>query len=211
MPTIIYTNNTSGGDSTALVEADLSVVGPTFNFDGNPTMNCEHVGGVTDRVMWLKLTDLSGIPSGSTIDDVDIELYREGGFSSGGAVHFARNCLRDVLVSQLTGTVARTGTPWTTVGALSDGNDRGASNIGTMSVDNTNGYKVLSGAGLIDLVQDWVDGVVNNYGILIFPDTADDVYSTFTQSEGTDGQRPRLVVTYTVGGEPRRMTLLGVG
>jgi hypothetical protein len=200
MPTITYTNNTTGGDSTAIVEADLSVVGPTFNFDGNTNMSCEHVSGVTDRVMWLKVTDLSGIPSGATINAVTVELYREGGFSSGGAVHFIRRCLRDVLVTQLTGNVARTGTPWTTVGALSDGNDRAASSSGTMSVDNTNGYKTASGAGLVTLFQDWLDGVNSNFGFFVFPDTTDDVYSTFTQSEGTDGQRPRIIVDYTAGG-----------
>lgn len=200
MPTITYTNNTTGGDSTAIVEADLSVVFPTFNFDGNTSMYCEHVSGVTDRVIWMKVTDLSGIPSGSTINSVTVEIYRDSGFSSGGATHYVRRCLRDVLVSQLTGNNARTGTAWTTVGALSDGNDRAASNSGTMSVDNTNGYKSASGSGMVTLFQDWVNGTNSNFGFFIFPDTTDDVYSTFTQSEGTDGQRPRVIIDYTTAG-----------
>jgi hypothetical protein len=195
MPTTVYSLNT-GADSTAIVEADLSAVGPTFNFDGNADMNCERVAGVTDRVMWMKLTDFSDITPGAEIVNATIRLYRSSGFASGGAVHDIRQCLRDVLVSQLSGNLARTGVPWTTVGALDDGTDRSASVIDTLPVDNTNGYKEASGSGLVTLFQDWFDGAVSNFGLLIFPDPTKEVYSTFSQSEGTDGQRPEIILEW---------------
>ena len=70
---------------------------------------------------------------------------------------------------------------------------------GVMSIDKTYGYKTWT---VTNTVRDWVANPSTNYGLLLNSDSvaSSDSNRFFASSEASDpSQRPKLVVTYTVG------------
>ncbi len=69
----------------------------------------------------------------------------------------------------------------------------------TKSINKTYGYKSWS---VTSMVQDWVSNQGSNYGMLVNSDTVassnSNRFFSATESSNPD-QRPKLVVTYTVG------------
>ena len=94
---------------------------------------------------------------------------------------------------------ASTGVPWATAGAQSDGVDRVATPTGSVSLLDT-----ILGATSIDVtsdVQGFVNGSLTNNGWLLERNVAGAFVTGFTyfaSSEGTDGTRPFLSVTYVL-------------
>ena len=90
---------------------------------------------------------------------------------------------------------------WNTSGALGAGSDRTSTAESTTSTASTTG--AYYSFDCTSLVQDVIDGTISSdEGFhLERNDSGDDnTFKAFASSEGTDGQRPELVVVYTTGG-----------
>jgi len=115
-----------------------------------------------------------------------------------------KRILRNWSESQSTWNIYSTGNNWTTAGGTSDGNDRSSTTTATKQIFNSdNGnYVQFTSAQLAADVQDMINTPANNFGWHIerTDGSNDATYMGYTSSEGTDGQRPYLSVTYTAGG-----------
>ena len=72
----------------------------------------------------------------------------------------------------------------------------------SVSLDNTYGYKSWN---VTTMVNDWMANPETNFGLLLNSDVeaSSDSYRNFASSEALDpGQRPRLVITYSLATRP---------
>lgn len=186
------------------------------NYNGGDPMEMHKYGSGDHANLLIAFSGIASIPAGSTITDAKIwiKLSGDGG---GTPTYSAQRLLRNWLESQATWNVWTTGNNWTTAGALSDGNDRSATVAATGSVGGSSIYYSFTGANLITEVQNWLDGVNSNYGVVLErTDGANDSkFKRFTSSDGANGSRPYLEVTYTAGGgggsSVKTLAALGVG
>jgi len=153
--------------------------------------------------------DLSALPVDATITSATVELYRYGG-SAEDAMQIALHRLtRDwaegtgydfwpspsYVPDGATWTLASPGTAWATPGG--DFNVTVVDQI-TLPTGMGNGWVSLDATAA---VRAWVEGGMPNYGLLIRPLNGDYTYHYYySRNHDTPNQRPRLVVTYTVGG-----------
>ncbi len=207
MPTVTIGQNSTDTFS-GFVDTWLGLFAPTTNNDGAASFGVNRFGTGNHAVGYIKATgfNTTNIPAGSTITaaSVNVKCQDDG---APFAVRL-RRVLRNAVVGQATWNVYSTGNSWTTGGGLSDGNDRSA----TTTADATpNGvaYVVWSDAQLVTDLQNMLDGSVSNFGWHMEradAGTDDGNYYTFTASEGADGSRPYLSVTYTA---PSSAILMG--
>lgn len=127
----------------------------------------------------LRFSGLSNIPSNATITAVTVRLYLTE-VGDIGSIIFARALDNWVEGTSLPSSFA-------------------AASATIARSSSINAYTDLSAAGLVTDVQNWVSGVNPNYGWRLDEATGG-IYSQWRTSEGTDGQRPELVVTYSVPG-----------
>ncbi len=212
MPTVIISNNTTGaypGDFSGANDTEIKQSTPTTNMSGNSHYEIHKFGAGDHAHATIVFTGLSNIPSAATITSVTLGLYLVN--ASAGADHdfTLRRILRNWVLAEATWNVWSTGNSWTTAGAQSDGNDRVAASSGTFGPVNitTGAHKstTWSSGGVVDDVQGWVAGSFSNYGWLIERSGAgeDSTFRDFSDSAAaTDGNRPYLSVTYTVGAPP---------
>ena len=69
----------------------------------------------------------------------------------------------------------------------------------TMTITETFGYKSWN---ITNMVRDWVSNPLSNYGLMLDSDStaAQDSHRYFRSTEyANSGQRPRLIINYTVG------------
>lgn len=191
MPTVTITENTTG-TYTGCVDTQLTIDAPTTNFS---TLNELRTTAGTDETPLFKFTGLSNIPATATVTAVTVRLYEVNLQSSTNTIFY--RMLRNWVATEATLNVWSSGNNWSTAGGLGSGTDRASSASATLSKTANNGYKEFSDSGLVTDVQNWVSGANANYGWQI-RDSAN--YTFFSSSEGTNGQRPELVVTYTEAG-----------
>lgn len=209
MPTITIGANT-GDTYSGFVETMLKENAPTVNQSGENYIEVTKYSGGDWTTAIAKATGISSIPAGSVITAVSLFFYQYLGDKANGTyVVSAKRLLRNWVEAQATWNVYSTGNSWTTGGAFGDATDRDtAASFASAGLDlSTGSYKELVGdAGAIYDVQRMLDGAIPNYGwMLERTDTFNDFgFRQFRGSEGTDGQRPYLSVTYsTPSGQPR--------
>lgn len=201
MPTVTISANTSA-DFGGVADTVLADNTPTANYSTADQLEVAADSGTVFKTILIKFTGLSNIPSGSTVTAVTVRLYRNGGFAFAMADWDLHRLLRDwdpgtaTHVNYATADFGTTEFPWAAGGALGTG-DAEAVASGSMTIFNETSYREATGSGLVADVQDWVDGDPN-YGWLIT--TLDDTAQLVASSEGADGLRPELVVTYSTGG-----------
>lgn len=213
MPTVTIGDNT-GADHAGTEDTKLRSANPTTNF-ASVVLEVFSWAVSDDGTTVIRFTGLSNISGPVTVSAAEVRLYQTAHINDPVVIDVHR-LLRNWVEAEATADVFSTGNAWQTqlgVGA----NDISSTVSASLSVGATTGqYYVWSHANLAQDVQDMINGVVLNHGWLFKPDTF--AHSTdfceFTQSEGTDGQRPLLVFTYTAGGgspNTRHQALLGVG
>jgi hypothetical protein len=180
------TDNTTG-TYTGVEDCEIDVSTPTTNLGSASPMTSS---SFNDEKPLIKFSGLSNIPSNATVTDVTVRLYAVGSPVAGSTI-FSR-VLRNWVENQATWNVFSTGNNWGTAGAAA-GTDAAASSA-TINHGTSTGYVSYQAAGLISDVQNWVNGTNPNYGWLL-TDSAN--YFEVVSSEGTDGQRPELIVTYS--------------
>lgn len=185
------------------------------NFQSDPTCFVSKYALGDYRTNLIKFPGLTNL-SGVTVTDA--KLYWKVVNGSVDPVTITlRRMLRNWVVSQATGNDYSTGNAWTATMGVSNGNDRSNTVTCSVAIGVVNQYYSFTSAQFISDVQDMINNPSTNYGWdQERTDGADDSgYREFVSSDGTDGSRPYLEVTYTSGGggggTVRRMTLLGAG
>ncbi len=153
--------------------------------------------------------DMGTIPSSATITNAELKLQTTNG--QGGA--------RDVNVHSLTqawgegasdnasnpgqGGVATTDdcswayTFWSQSMWTNNGGDFNSTSLATASV-NSSGSITWTSQGLIDFVQDVVDGSTTNFGFIFIGDESTNQTAKRFNSKESSGQVPELIVTYSM-------------
>ncbi len=144
--------------------------------------------------------DLAPIPSNAVVRSASLEVYSVG-WSGKDLTFGAYRVLRSMDPCQATWDQAANGNNWGAPGANNTTTDRAAE---YESSATTNGLFQWSTFDVTDLVQDWLDGLQANNGIVLrgpLPPTVDIFY--FASAQHSNSQlRPRLVVNYMVAGGP---------
>ena len=200
MPTEVVGDNT-GDDYSGTIDVRMSADAATTNYD-NTYIEVAKWNPPSDQLdSVIAFTGLSSISASSTVSAATFALYRTEGNTPAQSLDMHR-CLRNWVENQATWNNYSTGNAWTTAGGRSDGNDRSATVSATLSTGTANGYQTISSAGLAADVEDFIDGTYSNYGWQMERNDGEgnSLYARFTDSEGTDGQRPYLSVTYAAAG-----------
>lgn len=168
-----------------------------------------NIDGDAPETSLLFKWDLSAVPSGATITGVDILVTSSNDTSADYEIY---ECTRDWVETQATWNIYSTGNNWQTAGAQG-ANDRGSTVLGTFEINlNSPGseFTFSLNADGVQLVQDWVDGVKNNYGIIIQDYAEADGGDVYSREDGTAARRPKLRVSYTPaeGRTRRTMTVI---
>ncbi|OPL13835.1 MAG: hypothetical protein AVO38_12755 [delta proteobacterium ML8_D] len=151
--------------------------------------------------------DLAAIPSGAQVQSATLYMYMTSTEDGGGddlydiSAHKLINYNSDL--SQCTGYAYDGTNSWTPNSTCYNNIPMAQSDIATAedvkSIDKTYGYKSWN---VTTMVRDWVTNPSTNYGLLLNSDSVASSGSNrfFASSEASDpSQRPKLVVTYTVG------------
>jgi hypothetical protein len=135
--------------------------------------------------------NLISLPAGAVLNSATVGLYVDD--MTGGTTHHIN--------------IHRVTAPWDehTVTWNSFAGNYDPTIIATINALGVGWYT----ADITSLVQDWLDGVYPDYGILI--EQSEDRFTRFPSSEhGTAALRPYLEICYTVGGSPDCITLYTV-
>lgn len=208
------TGNTTGTDDAMMQQTDAAT-----NFGSSAVMFITEWAAGDHNHTVVKWTGFPGtIPGGATITTARIRLYLTS--SAGGGSHDISfyNLLNAFTENQVTWNVRQTATNWNTAGGQGSGTDHGASALFSITgMGDTTGqyYDFTATAAGVTWLQNLLDGTggVTNHGFVSDRTAgADSQHREFGSTEGSDGQRPILEVTYTTGGgaSPRRGTLTGV-
>ena len=210
MPTETIGDNT-GDDYSGTEDAELYEASPTNNDSSGGTWYVSKYGSGDYRYPVLKFSGIDSLPDSITVTSAALFIYMTT--QSGGTTHTItlRRILRDWVEGEVTYNIWKTSNNWTTGGALSNGNDRASATSGADGADqNTGEYKELStdNAQFMSDIEDMASGSAGNYGWhLERTDGADDSnYQQYISSEGTEGSRPYISLTYTTGGGDRDFT-----
>ncbi len=133
---------------------------------------------VHDQRILIEFTDLSAIPTGATINSASLELYKYDEYSSASVTLDARR-----ITSAWAESVTYSTQP--TVGATVE--------------DSTTVSGLINqwfSWDLTSLVQDWMDGVVPNYGVTIY-DHGSGLYMRFVSSDNQTATQPSWAMAPT--------------
>lgn len=191
--TVVTFGANTGNTSTALTNNHLVNIF-AGSVDTNPeTMNIvTEEGPVYARTAVFKADVQSIIPSNATVTAASLNLYET--FSWDNPTIYVHRVLRPIVPAQVSFTDYATSTPWATGGGVGSG-DIDSTPLVTLVSTGAVAYEAFTSAGLISLVQSWVDGSVTNNGLLVRVGASE---YTPAGSAGTDATRPYFSVTYTV-------------
>jgi len=173
--------------------------------------NVETFWGEAERRRSLLRWDLASLPTNATIQSAVVELYRyDGDAQSAMPISLYRVTRAWVegtgadlypppgyVADGATWNRAGPATAWTTAGG--DFDPTALSQI-TLPASTGNGWVRLDATAAI---RAWVTGSQPNHGLLLRPLGGQYTYHYYhSRNFGTASLRPRLVVTYTVGGTP---------
>lgn len=169
----------------------ISLASPTTNFGTNNSLGV----APNDRTL-IRFTGLTNIPSNAIVSAVTLFIDRSAG--SGVGTYSLYKCLRPWVEAQATHNIYSTGNAWTTAGAQDTTNDHDPTVLASL-VDPVGDWTFASGAGLVALVQGWIDGSITNNGFLIQEPSGATFRTMKSSAVGIlDGERPKLTVTYTI-------------
>src|SRR3989344_3934555 len=182
---------------TGTTDTFINAFIPPTNEGGNTTPYSSSYGSNKILVHF----DISLIPFGATISSATLSLYISSNTGNGGrnTVNLYR-LNRDWIETQATWNAYATGNSWTTAGIGS-----GADMSTVVDSVPTVGYSpanIWANFDVISLVQGWVNGTNQNYGVTVFPSGGPSV-NVYSSEYGIDTMlRPKLTITYTGGTTP---------
>lgn len=199
MSTAIIGDNPGGGTTGAVIDCELSqqYPGVVQNSTSN-NIKAATSGQISRACMRF---DLSGISGPVTVSAANLSLYYQDNAGATRTVEM-RKLLSAFVDTQASWNYRTSGALWNVAGALG-GTDVDATVIATGVAPGTvNTRFTVAGASFTQLVQDWINGVVTNNGVIlnVLDDTTtfDSVLRRVTSSTNvTAANRPTLTITYT--------------
>lgn len=167
--------------------------GSTSNFGSSPELRLGRDNGGPYMLSLLRF-DISAIPSGSLINSATLRWYQSGNRRTQTVAVGAYEITQDWTESGANWNTADGTTAWSPV----SGGTYNTPAIDSVSV--TTGNYGWYEWNITPLVQEWVDGVSQNYGVQMnFSTINAGTYAIFTSREGTvAAEQPQLVVDFTM-------------
>ncbi len=203
MPTVTIGDNTGGSANTftGTDDARLHQQTPTTNEGGTGAIEASRFSGGDHNTGLIRFSGLSNITGPVTVTSARIRLWQF--LNSGTNTVSAYECSRAWVEAECTWNNYSTGNAWNTAGALGAGTDYVNSVLDTITTATVSdeSYLDFDSAAIAALVQDWINGVKTNNGIVFLRTDGqnDATFHSFQSSEGNNGERPILEVTYTEG------------
>lgn len=169
---------------------------PTANRDTlNVQVGESNVGSNVRRS--LIKPDLSSIAAGQIISACTLKLIVFADASDNARTMYAYRLKQNWVEAQATWNVYSTGNNWQTAGAIG-ANDIDATAIGSAAVPASMSPGDTLSIGIDPaVVQDWLDGVLSNYGVLLKVDTeSNDLFSYYDSENATPSNRPVWDITH---------------
>jgi len=191
-------DNTTGSptmDFTGTEDTWLRENATTTNYGSETTVFVADASGA-DFHGCFKFPGLSNISASAIVSAAVLNIYQVTGGASSTYCDIYR-LLRDWVEGEATWNIYSTGNNWGTAGGI-NATDRSGTTTGTIDTPGVTGYQTNSSAQLVTDVQNFVDGTWGNYGWHLDRNSGASGNSQYGASDGTDGQRPYLSVTYTV-------------
>jgi len=194
-----YTMREGEDGYTGMIDVSILSGAPTTNQNSETSLRVDGVscgGGICRALMkW----DISSMGSCTTVDSALITI---NGTNASADIYHVYGLRRDWVETQATWNIYSTSNSWTTAGATDTTNDRFSTDL--MNGNSNGGFGNNSTGALsydfdadgISLIQDWVDGVTSNFGVIIYNESGDDDSFQWSTSENaTVGNRPLLSIT----------------
>jgi hypothetical protein len=169
--------DTTSQTFVAVEDAWIDNGNPDINYPTDDELRIDPAGGEILRTV-IRF-DLSSIPVSSTIVDATLEVT-VAGTQAGQTVYVYR------FISDWAEPTVTWNSPW-----LTPGGDYDATDWGSYSPDVV-GTRVIN---LTTLVQGWVDGTYDNYGIILIG-TGSGGTSTIWDEDAANSSGPRLTAEY---------------
>jgi hypothetical protein len=198
---VITISENTGSDFTGITDVKIRQLNNTGNFNTQGLGVSKWASGDHELTLLDPSVGLDNLTGPITVNSVLLRLFASNAFNVSSQTISAYRVLLAWAHDQATWDERLTGTAWNAGGAR-DAADRTSSPVATLSsITSPFGYLEWSGAALNLAVQNYVNGVLSLLSFAFDRDDAgnDNSFIAFTDSEGTDGQRPELVVDYTVG------------
>ena len=206
MSTAIIGDNPGGGTTGAIVDCELSQQYPSSNQNGTShNIKANTAGQISRACMRF---DLSGIAGQVTVSAANLSIVNADAAGSTRTVEM-RKLLSAFVESQAKWGYRTSVAAWGVAGALVtpdpnvDSADVAGVVIGTGLMPTTSNTRFsVAGAGFTQLVQDWINGVETNNGVIL--SVLDDT-TTFdgvarrvaSNTNSVAASRPTLTITYT--------------
>lgn len=177
---------------------------PSSNYGGDSYLQVGEYNALTDYVVRSLLKfDLSSIPAGSTIISATLRIYDSAAnYSDNTRTMYVNRSKRAWTENGATWNKYDGTNDWSTAGGGTNSNDVELTPIGSVSMPASEvaGYVEISLTA--SSVQEWLDGIFTNNGIILTMGTELNDMHDFHSDEGVN--RPELVVVYasSSGGSP---------
>lgn len=191
----------TGNTYTGIEDAYMALTAPGVNYGTDPALYIhENTTQLYHSVM--KFTGLSNITGPVSVSSAILSIKNRDALA-GTVPISAFRLLVPFIVDQVNWSNRSTGVPWTSMGGRNATDADTSAAVATGTVPSTaETFFDVSGAGLNALVEGWINGTIDNYGILLVPTQAGRVGSLAAKRLGsneavTNGNRVYLKVTYT--------------
>lgn len=176
-------------------DATISQATPSRNFGSATVMGVDgdDPSGSGKDLSALLFWDIGAIPQGSTVHNVEVELYISDPTTHGYSLSGLKKGWSE---NETTWNRANHSTPWNTPGASSPG-DRFSSLIGAYSPGRKGPFRFFLNHEGVKLVQSWVDNPAKNHGVVISGSKSTDGFDFHSSEAATAWKRPNLTIYYS--------------
>jgi hypothetical protein len=196
------TTYTSQPDETNGVDTFIDSAFPTTNFVTAADVRAgeDNTSGAEVCRILIKF-DLSSIPADAIVSSAVLSLWQSSERSGNTRTFRVFRQKRDWVESQATWNIYKTSNNWQTAGGFG-ADDCEQTDIGSLSMTGTEGAGEKQFNLTASAIQEMISGAFVNNGFLIKTDTESDDMQLFrSATDGTSSLRPKLTVTYEVGGK----------
>jgi hypothetical protein len=193
MPSVVISDNT-GADFSGTPDTRMTEIDPAVNYASDTVIATSNFGGGDLQSAVIRFDGLSGITGPVTVSTASLDLWIDS-INSTPSYEIHR-LLSSFTEAGATWNTSDGSTAWNTGGARGSGTDHAATVTATVSGGTAAAYQNITSAQLITDVQNWINGVDSNLGWVLLPTASNGHAYVYVSSEGADGNRPRLNVTY---------------